>query len=111
MLEALRAEWSDRQDLTASDIAELIAASPKRRHEMADGRIRALYGHSVPGKLDRTPSMPPERLHHGTSPKALESIRKTACSRWRASTCISPTIAPTHWRSDGASIRSRCVCA
>ena len=77
---------------------------------MADGRIRALYGHSVPGKLDRTPSTPPERLHHGTSPKALESIRQTACSRWRASTCISPTIAPTHWKSDGASIRSRCVC-
>jgi putative RNA 2'-phosphotransferase len=54
----------------------MIAASTKRRHEMADGRIRALYGHSVPGKLARTPSTPPERLYHGTSPRALEAIRQ-----------------------------------
>jgi putative RNA 2'-phosphotransferase len=43
---------------------------------MADGRILALYGHSVPGKLARTPSTPPERLYHGTSPKVLEAIRQ-----------------------------------
>lgn len=76
VLAALRAERSDWQDLTAGDIAEMIAASTKRRHEMADGRIRALYGHSVPGRLARTPSTPPERLYHGTSPKVLEAIRQ-----------------------------------
>jgi putative RNA 2'-phosphotransferase len=43
---------------------------------MADGRIRALYGRSVPGRLARTPSTPPERLYHGTSPKVLEAIRQ-----------------------------------
>lgn len=76
VLAALRAERSDWQDLTADDLAELIATSTKRRHEMANGRIRALYGHSVPGKLARTPSAPPEQLYHGTSPKALEAIRE-----------------------------------
>ena len=76
VVEALRAERSDWRDLTTDDLAEVIAASTKRRHEMADGRIRALYGHSVPGKLARTPSPPPERLYHGTSPEALEAIRQ-----------------------------------
>jgi hypothetical protein len=42
---------------------------------MADGRTRALYGHSVPDKLERTASTPPERLYHGTSPTALDAIR------------------------------------
>ena len=43
---------------------------------MAEGRTRALYGHSVPGKLARTPSTPPKHLYHGTSPKVLEAIRQ-----------------------------------
>lgn len=74
---AARAERSDWQDITTDDFAEVIATSTKRRHEMADGRIRALYGHSVPGKLARTPSPPPERLYHGTSPRTLEAIRQS----------------------------------
>lgn len=77
VLAALRAERNDWQDLTADDLAELIATSTKRRHEMADGRVRALYGHSVPGKLARTPSTPLDRLYHGTSPQVLDAIRQT----------------------------------
>ena len=45
VLEALRAERSDWQGLTADDIAEMMGTASKRRYEMADGRIRALYGH------------------------------------------------------------------
>ena len=76
VLAALHAERSDWRDLTTDDLAAVIAASTKRRHEMADGRIRALYGHSVPGKLARTPSPPRAKLYHGTSPQALEAIRQ-----------------------------------
>ena len=76
VLAALRAERSDWQGLTADNLAAMIAASTKRRREMADGRIRALYGHSVPGKLARTPSTPPDWLYHGTAPRALEAIRQ-----------------------------------
>jgi len=54
LLAALRAERKDWKDLAAEDFAEVIRTSSKRRYEMADGRIRALYGHSVPGKLART---------------------------------------------------------
>jgi putative RNA 2'-phosphotransferase len=76
LLAALRDEKAQWHDLTAEDFADVIRTSAKRRYEMADGRIRALYGHSVPGKLARTAATPPERLYHGTSPKALERIQK-----------------------------------
>lgn len=74
-LAALRAERPDWHDLRAADFAEVIRSSAKKRYEMADGRIRALYGHSVPGKLARTAALPPDRLFHGTSPGALDAIR------------------------------------
>jgi len=77
LLAALRAERKDWKDLAAEDFAEVIRTSSKRRYEMADGRIRALYGHSVPGKLARTASMPPQRLYHGTSPETLEAKART----------------------------------
>ncbi len=38
----------------------------KQRYETAGGRIRALYGHSLPGKLVCTPATPPAELFHGT---------------------------------------------
>jgi putative RNA 2'-phosphotransferase len=76
MLAALRAERDDWRDVTADDLAEVIATSTKRRHEMVGGRIRALYGHSVPDKLARVAPPPPERLDHGNSPDALEVERR-----------------------------------
>jgi putative RNA 2'-phosphotransferase len=77
VLAALRGERAEWHDLAADDFAEVIRISAKRRYEMADGRIRAIYGHSVPDKLSRIAAMPPERLYHGTSPKALDAIRRS----------------------------------
>ena len=31
-----------------ADIEETLAAASKQRHEIRDGRIRAIYGHSLP---------------------------------------------------------------
>lgn len=76
VLAALRFERPEWQDLTAADFAEVIRTSTKTRYEMADGRIRALYGHSLPGKLSRVAALPPNRLFHGTSPRALEAISR-----------------------------------
>ena len=38
-------------------------------------QIRALYGHSTPQRLAKTPSEPPEVLYHGTAPDIAEGIR------------------------------------
>lgn len=56
-------------------IEEMVTSSERKRHEIAGDRIRAIYGHSLPGKLKREPASPPEHLYHGTSRKALVVIR------------------------------------
>src|SRR5579863_4804777 len=62
LLSALRAERLEWSALTESDLAEMISCSDKKRHELRDGKIRALYGHSVPGRLLKEPAKPPAIL-------------------------------------------------
>jgi len=70
-LRPLRKEW---RKLSVSDITRMIEASDKRRYEIVDDRIRALYGHSIPTRISKVPEEPPEFLCHGTSPGNLNSI-------------------------------------
>lgn len=64
-----------RQKITVEDFERIIAEGDKKRYEMKDGRIRALYGHSVPAKILKEPAEPPALLYHGTVPAALDAIR------------------------------------
>lgn len=75
LLSAMRAEKQEWSALHEIDLAKMIAASSKKRHELRDGKIRALYGHSLPGKLLKQPAEPPAVLYHGTSPEAALLIR------------------------------------
>jgi putative RNA 2'-phosphotransferase len=61
-------------DLTRADFEAMIAQSTKARHEIARESIRAIYGHSVPGRLTHEIVPPPAQLFHGTSPEAAEAI-------------------------------------
>jgi len=76
LLAALNSDRSSRH-VTRSMIEELIRASNKQRHEMVGERIRALYGHSIPGKLKRCRGTPPSVLYHGTSLESVPSIKAT----------------------------------
>lgn len=71
-LRALRPRWSD---LERADLEALIRSASKRRFEICNDRIRALYGHSLPGKLKRCVSQPPPVLFHGTSPASVPCIQ------------------------------------
>ena len=75
LIDSLREGWEDWSDLAEDDLIRMIESSEKRRHEILNGRIRAIYGHSIPQRLSRTPSSPPAILFHGTSPDSIESIR------------------------------------
>jgi putative RNA 2'-phosphotransferase len=57
-----------------SDLERMIARADKKRHEIRDARIRALYGHSLPIKPHKVPAMPPVRLFHGTIRQVLAGI-------------------------------------
>jgi putative RNA 2'-phosphotransferase len=70
-LRGVRPEWST---LSISDIERMISNAQKQRHELSGDRIRALYGHSFPGKLKKELGDPPGKLFHGTTGAAAEAI-------------------------------------
>jgi putative RNA 2'-phosphotransferase len=77
VLTALRSGHREWEHLTEADLMRVISTSSKRRHELIDGRVRALYGHSLTGKLKKQSASPPDVLFHGTSPTSLHLIRKS----------------------------------
>ena len=75
LLKSLRQEKIEWSDLSESDLYKMILASDKKRHEIRRGKIRALYGHSLPGKLSKKLAIPPKTLYHGTSPSAAKLVK------------------------------------
>ena len=73
LVEALRDRPRWRR-ATVERVREVVAAPGKRRFEVDGDRIRALYGHSVPGRIVKVEAVPPSVLFHGTSPEAWEAI-------------------------------------
>lgn len=73
LVETLRRDpsWSG---LESSDLIEMVAYASKQRHEITGERIRALYGHSLPGRIAKTPASPPPVLFHGTARATVPSI-------------------------------------
>ena len=56
------------------DLEQMVARAKKQRHEIRDGKIRALYGHSTEERIEKTPREPPSILYHATARSSLESI-------------------------------------
>ena len=67
-------EWST---VDRGLLERMVAESSKQRHEISGDRIRALYGHSLPGLLLREVGVPPDRLLHGTNRSAAELIEES----------------------------------
>ena len=60
--------------LTEMRIREIMHDSKKERFEIKNGKICALYGHSIPGIIKRKEAQPPDVLYHGTAHRFLKSI-------------------------------------
>jgi len=75
LLEGLGSE-AKFSGVSRADLERIIASSEKSRFEIAGEHIRALYGHSIPGKLLKKKATPPEFLYHGTVTRAVEAIRQ-----------------------------------
>ena len=67
-----RPQWSRA---TREDIGEVIRNQEKSRFELQGDRIRALYGHSLPQRIEYQEIEPPEYLYHGTNPASVDRIR------------------------------------
>ena len=74
LLEALRDDREEWQNLSEDDLAEMIAQADKPRHEMRDGKFRARHGHSTPAKVIQERAKPPALLYHGTNDRVLDAI-------------------------------------
>ncbi|MBX3412388.1 MAG: RNA 2'-phosphotransferase [Pirellulales bacterium] len=61
--------------ITVDEVEQLLRTSSGQRFELAGSRIRARYGHSVPGIVTGEEREPPERLFHGTSSTSLAHIQ------------------------------------
>lgn len=61
--------------VTVTEVERLLRTSSGQRFQLAGARIRARYGHSLPGIVTGEAKEPPERLFHGTSCTALAQIR------------------------------------
>lgn len=63
-----------RPRLTREDLQFVIDHSDKKRFELTDTKIRALYGHSLARTIQKQPVVPPDVLYHGTAHRFLDSI-------------------------------------
>lgn len=63
-------------NITLKDIKETLKNIEKKRFELKDENIRAYYGHTCEQKIEKTASIPPNVLYHGTSHEAAEKILK-----------------------------------
>lgn len=66
----------DWQGLNEQDLYRMTESSDKKRHEISNGKIRALYGHSIPQKILKEPKSPPKILYHGTVRRFIPAIKK-----------------------------------
>ena len=68
----LKKKW---KNITQNDLEMMIEKIVKKRHEIKNGRIRALFGHSSV-LVEKEEQEPPEILYHGTVPRFIESIKQ-----------------------------------
>jgi len=61
-------------ELTEELLQSILERSDKTRWEVVDGKIRAVYGHSIKKKIEKKAVIPPEFLYHGTAHRFLDSI-------------------------------------
>jgi putative RNA 2'-phosphotransferase len=73
LLLALRLD-NQWRSINENDLHIAIEKSEKKRHEILGGKIRALYGHSIPKKIIKLNETPPSILYHGTARGFVEQI-------------------------------------
>lgn len=71
------------QTVTRGDIEAILARPGKKRYEIDDDRIRAMYGHSTEVEVTDTPAQPPDVLYHGTTPQAADAILRKGLKSMR----------------------------
>jgi putative RNA 2'-phosphotransferase len=94
--ELLSTQGARKRGLTRPLLRRVVAENDKQRFEfdLAVERIRARQGHSRTVDLDLKAVAPPQYLYHGTSSRAIPSIREAGLQRRsRQHVHLSPDVA------------------
>ena len=75
LLSAINNEHRYDKTITEDDITYILETSDKQRFDVQNGYIRAYYGHTIPGQIQKEAAVPPPVLYHGTTHKAYELIK------------------------------------
>ena len=74
-------------------ILEIVERSERKRFEIRNGKIRALYGHSIPVMLKLKEDETVKILYHGTTPEAAAEILKSGLKPMKRNWVhLSPTV-------------------
>lgn len=76
LLDALNRTGSYSRKIERKDLDYIIAHSDKKRHEIVGDKIRALYGHTIEGKVQKEEGIPPAILYHGTARDLIPIIKE-----------------------------------
>lgn len=74
LLNSINSKNHYSKTITIDDVYEVIRISDKKRLDIKDDMIRALYGHSVETTIQKVEAIPPDVLYHGTSHKVIDLI-------------------------------------
>ena len=92
-LDELLEKLNERFQVERKFISEIVEKSDRKRFEVVGNRIRALYGHTIPVKLELEEDTETKVFYHGTTPDAASRILKVGLKpmkrRW---VHLSPTV-------------------
>jgi putative RNA 2'-phosphotransferase len=92
-LDQLAEKIRERFQVDKSFILKIVEESDRKRFEIVEDKIRALYGHSIDIELRLEEDKIVKLLYHGTTPNAApEILRKGLKSMKRKWVHLSPTI-------------------
>ncbi len=92
-LDELLKKLEERFQIDENLVLEIIEKSERKRFEIIGNKIRALYGHTIPIKLELVEDQVVKVLYHGTTPGGASKILRVGLKpmkrRW---VHLSPTI-------------------
>jgi len=92
-LDELLQKLEERFQIDKELISEIVEESERRRFEIVENKIRALYGHTIPVKVELEEDKVTRVFYHGTTPDAASKILKVGLKpmkrRW---VHLSPTV-------------------
>jgi len=82
-LDELLLKLHEKYDVDKHFIKEMVNSGNRKRFEIVDNKIRALYGHSINVKVELEENRSVEVLYHGTTPESMPKVLRNGLTRMK----------------------------